>query len=158
MVEDVIIEEEGRLLETKVLESNNNLSPSEIVEFLEEGEVEESEFLDPRIHVVKKVKALLMFWQDLYTAVSQVREGYQLAKKFGDEEMKKRNIEQGGPLIKRLKIVEEELKEHLPFLKNVGFLQQNEAVSLPKWMHKLLGLDIQVTPPITNSKKRVKHK
>lgn len=118
------------------------LSDAEIEEWLSEP-LEEEDYADSKINTVRQVRAQLQFWHDLNNQLSIAREGYTLARKWDDEKLKERYIKEGGPLVKKMKILEARLKEYLPLLKNVQFLRQEELQLLPKWILKLLNVRIE---------------
>ena len=68
-----------------------------------------------------------------------------------DEDLKTQYMEQGRPLIKKEKILNEVIKEILTELKDVAFLSQQELIQLPKWMLKTLNVRIEDAPDIPES-------
>lgn len=124
----------------KVLENNNTeLTDEEIAEWLGK---EEDTFIDPRFNTAKKARALIGFWYEFSNALARTKEGYHLAQRWEDENLQKKYIEEGKPLIKKIKTVEEELKEILPQLEKTSFLHPNEVAGLPSWMISLLGFEV----------------
>jgi hypothetical protein len=99
-----------------------------------------NEFVDERLEVVTRARSLIMYWHQLHQQLSQVREGYSLAKLWEDDELKGQHMEQGRPLIKKEKILNEVIRDVLGELKNVPFLTQQELIQLPKWMLKTLNV------------------
>src|SRR3989344_9561038 len=102
------------------------------------GDTNIETYNDEKIQLVKKAKILLEFWSSLSLAITRSKEGYHLSKKWGDDELKKRYIEEGRPLIKKIIILEDDLKQILPNLKGVNFLTPSEINILPKWVLKIL--------------------
>ena len=99
-----------------------------------------NEFVDERLETVTRARSLIMYWHQLHQQLSQVREGYSLAKLWEDDELKGQHMEQGRPLIKKEKILNEVIRDVLGELKNVPFLSQPELLQLPKWMLKTLNV------------------
>ena len=99
-----------------------------------------NEFVDERLETVTRARSLIMYWHQLHQQLSQVREGYSLAKLWEDDELKNQHMEQGRPLIKKEKILNSVIKDVLSELKNVPFLTQQELLQLPKWMLKTLNV------------------
>ena len=118
------------------------VSDKEIEQYLSGELFEAEEYDDGRVPLVKRVRALLQFWHELSTSLAKAQEGYGLAKKWDDEQLKKKFLEEGGPLVKKMKILESELKGVLPSLAKVQFLRDDEMRLLPKWMLKLLEVQI----------------
>lgn len=119
------------------------LSDEEIEKQLDIDKFPEDEYIDSRISAVKRTTALLRFWKEISAQLDSVREGYSLAKAWKDDELKKRYLAEGGPLIKKQQIVKDRLEVILPVLKGVAFLPPGELELLPTWALKLLGVDIQ---------------
>mgnify|MGYP001567242765 CR=1 FL=1 len=106
------------------------------------GDIVKDEYIDPRINMVKRARSLLSFWRVIDNSLMDAREGFHLAEKWGDEELRKQHLTNGRTMIKRIKVVEDELKIILPQVKNIRFLPDNEIASLPKWMLVLLDVSI----------------
>ena len=104
-----------------------------------------TEFVDERLETVTRARSLIMYWHQLHQQISQVREGYSLAKLWEDDELKSQHMEQGRPLVKKEKILNEVIRDVLGELKNVPFLTQQELIQLPKWMLKLLNVRLDDT-------------
>jgi len=102
-----------------------------------------NEFVDERLEVVTRARSLIMYWHQLHQQLSQVREGYSLAKLWEDDDLKGQHMEQGRPLIKKEKILNEVIRDVLGELKNVPFLTQQELLQLPKWMLKTLNVRLE---------------
>lgn len=134
---DGVDPEELKAVENVVDKKTAELSDQEVTDFF--GDNLEEEYIDATILKVRKARALIMYWHGLSSDVSSVKEGYHLAKKWDDEDLKKQYIEQGRPMVKKLNILEGELKEALPELKGKVFLRDDELELLPKWMLKLIG-------------------
>ena len=113
----------------------------DVEDFFGENPLEDSEYEDDTLLTVKRAKAIMMFWQQADSEVIQIKEGYNLAKGVGDDALKDVFITQGKPLVKKLKFLEEELKDILPRLKGITFLIPAEIAVLPKWQQKLLGVN-----------------
>ena len=102
-----------------------------------------------------------MYWQQLHQQISQIKEGYKLAKLWEDDELKNQYMEQGRPLVEKEKILNKVIKDVLSELKDVPFLSQNELIQLPKWMLKTLNVNINTessessveTEPVTTESK-----
>tara|TARA_Y100000310_G_scaffold138037_2_gene136950 strand:- start:1443 stop:1901 length:459 start_codon:yes stop_codon:yes gene_type:complete len=107
------------------------------------GDDLEEDYIDNTLLDIRRGRSLLMFWHQLNTELSNIREGYILAKKWDDEELKQRYIEQGKPQIKRMKILEGEVKENLEKLRDKRVFTQQELILLPKWMLKILDVKIE---------------
>ena len=99
-----------------------------------------TEFVDERLETVTRARSLIMYWHQLHQQISQVREGYSLAKLWEDDELKSQHMEQGRPLVKKEKILNEVIRDVLGDLKSVPFLTQQELLQLPKWMLKTLNV------------------
>ena len=104
-----------------------------------------NEFVDERLELVTRARSLIMYWHQLHQQLSQVREGYSLAKLWEDDDLKGQHMEQGRPLIKKEKILNEVIRDVLGELKNVPFLTQQELLQLPKWMLKTLNVRLDDT-------------
>ena len=148
MTNEKIIEGEVK----EVVNDNGAMSNEELDSLLSDsGEEEEfkTEFIDERMQVVTRARSLIMYWQQLHQQISQIREGYSLAKLWEDEELKTQHMEQGKPLLKKEKILNEVVRDVLTELKDIPFLTQAEMVQLPKWMLKILNvrIDTDSTPP-----------
>ena len=102
------------------------------------GDVEIGEYENENLVKVFRAKTLLSVWREHDTAIASLKERYQLAVKFEDDKMKNSILDQGKPLIKRIKIVEDELKVLLPQLKNEQFLLPEEKAIFPKWINNLV--------------------
>ena len=131
-VEDVEVKSDSEETSNEDLESLL-LSSSDENEF-------KNEFVDERLEVVTRARSLIVYWHQLHQQLSQVREGYSLAKLWEDDELKGQYMEQGRPLIKKEKILNEVIRDVLGELKNVPFLSQQELLQLPKWMLKTLNV------------------
>ena len=141
MTNEKIIEGEAK----EVVNDNGAMSNEELDSLLSDsGEEDEfkTEFIDERMQVVTRARSLIMYWQQLHQQISQIREGYSLAKLWEDEELKTQHMEQGKPLLKKEKILNEVVRDVLTELKDVPFLTQSEMVQLPKWMLKTLNVRI----------------
>jgi hypothetical protein len=148
MTSEKIIEGEAK----EVVNDNGAMSNEELDSLLSDsGEEDEfkTEFIDERMQVVTRARSLIMYWQQLHQQISQIREGYSLAKLWEDEELKTQHMEQGRPLLKKEKILNEVVRDVLTELKDIPFLTQTEMVQLPKWMLKILNvrIDTDSTPP-----------
>ena len=148
MTNEKIIEGEAK----EVVNDNGAMSNEELDSLLSDsGEEDEfkTEFIDERMQVVTRARSLIMYWQQLHQQISQIREGYSLAKLWEDEELKTQHMEQGKPLLKKEKILNEVVRDVLTELRDVPFLTQSEMVQLPKWMLKVLNvrIDTDSTPP-----------
>ena len=87
---------------------NNSISDEELDSLLsasDEDDEFKTEFVDERMEVVTRARSLIMYWHQLHQQVSQIREGYNLAKLWEDEELKTQYMEQGRPLITKEKIL-----------------------------------------------------
>ena len=136
------------------VQSNGSVSDEELDSLLsseEEDDEFKTEFLDERMQVVTRARSLIMYWQQLHQQVSQVKEGYNLAKLWDDEELKGTYMEQGRPLVKKEKILNEVVRDVLAELKDVPFLSRQELLQLPKWMLKTLNVRIEDAPDIPDS-------
>lgn len=142
---DNVVIEDRKEVEEYLTKKIKTLSDTEISKWFEESSREE-EFIDPKISIITKVRALLQIWQELSAQLSRIREDYSLAKRFGDENIKKNAMERGRPILQRHKIIEEDLQTFLPMLKNVQFLRADEMILLPKWQLQLLGVRIDNYP------------
>ena len=141
MTNEKIIEGEAK----EVVNDNGAMSNEELDSLLSDsGEEDEfkTEFIDERMQVVTRARSLIMYWQQLHQQISQIREGYSLAKLWEDEELKTQHMEQGKPLLKKEKILNEVVRDVLTELRDVPFLTQSEMVQLPKWMLKTLNVRI----------------
>ena len=137
-----------------VTTENNSVSDEELDSLLsasDEDDEFKTEFVDERMEVVTRARSLIMYWHQLHQQVSQIREGYNLAKLWEDEELKTQYMEQGRPLITKEKILNGVIKEILEELKDVAFLSQQELVQLPKWMLKTLNVRIEDAPDVPES-------
>jgi len=148
MTNEKIIEEEVK----EVVNDNGVMSNEELDSLLSDsGEEDEfkTEFIDDRMQVVTRARSLIMYWQQLHQQISQIREGYSLAKLWEDEELKTQYMEQGRPLLKKEKILNEVVRDVLTELRDIPFLTQTEMMQLPKWMLKVLNvrIDTDSTPP-----------
>ena len=150
MTSEKIIEGEAK----EVVNDNGAMSNEELDSLLSDsGEEDEfkTEFIDKRMQVVTRARSLIMYWQQLHQQISQIREGYSLAKLWEDEELKTQHMEQGKPLLKKEKILNEVVRDVLTELKDVPFLTQSEMVQLPKWMLKTLNVRIDDTSDMPES-------
>jgi len=150
MTSEKIIEGEAK----EVVNDNGVMSDEELDSLLSDsGEEDEfkTEFIDKRMQVVTRARSLIMYWQQLHQQISQIREGYSLAKLWEDEELKTQHMEQGKPLLKKEKILNEVVRDVLTELKDVPFLTQSEMVQLPKWMLKTLNVRIDDTSDMPES-------
>jgi len=148
MTNEKIIEEEVK----EVVNDNGVMSNEELDSLLSDsGEEDEfkTEFIDDRMQVVTRARSLIIYWQQLHQQISQIREGYSLAKLWEDEELKTQYMEQGRPLLKKEKILNEVVRDVLTELRDIPFLTQTEMMQLPKWMLKVLNvrIDTDSTPP-----------
>ena len=137
-----------------VTTENNSVSDEELDSLLsasDEDDEFKTEFVDERMEVVTRARSLIMYWHQLHQQVSQIREGYNLAKLWEDEELKTQYMEQGRPLITKEIILNGGIKEILEELKDVAFLSQQELVQLPKWMLKTLNVRIEDAPDVPES-------
>lgn len=117
-----------------------------------EGDDEfKTEFVDERMTVITRARSLIIYWHQLHQQISQIKEGYSLAKMWDDAELKNQYMEQGRPLIKKEKILNDVVKDVLGELKDVPFLTQAELMQLPKWMLKILNVRIDVVEEETAS-------
>ena len=133
---------------------NGDMSDDELDSFLSAAEEEDefkTEFVDDRMETTIRARSLIMYWHQLHQQVAQIKEGYSLAKMWEDEDLKTQYMEQGRPLIKKEKILNEVIKEILTELKDVAFLSQQELIQLPKWMLKTLNVRIEDAPDIPES-------
>ena len=147
------------------LESQNGSATDADLDALLSSEAEEdefkTEFVDKRLQVVTRARSLIMYWQQLHQQISQIKEGYKLAKLWEDDELKNQYMEQGRPLVEKEKILNKVIKDVLSELKDVPFLSQNELIQLPKWMLKTLNVNIGTessedsveTEPVTTESK-----
>lgn len=138
---DQVEEFEVEEIETAMEEKEVELSDKELEKWFADGANDE-EYINSKIGLVKRIKILLMFWHQLSTEVARAKEGYSLAKKWKDEDLKKKYMEEGRPVVKKMIVLEDELKTVLPEMKNISFLPQEELIVLPKWMLKLMGIKI----------------
>jgi len=136
-VEDIEVNSNSEETSTEDLEALL-LSSDEEDEF-------KNEFIDERLETVTRARSLIMYWHQLHQQISQIREGYSLAKLWEDDELKSQHMEQGRPLVKKEKILNEVIRDVLGELKNVPFLTQQELIQLPKWMLKLLNVRLDDT-------------
>jgi len=137
-----------------VTSENNSISDEELDSLLSSSDEDDEfkiEFVDERMEVVTRARSLIMYWHQLHQQVSQIREGYNLAKLWDDEELKTQYMDQGRPLIKKEKVLNEVIKEILEELQDVPFLSQQELIQLPKWMLKTLNVRIEDAPDIPES-------
>ena len=74
-----------------------------------------------------------------------------MAKKWDDQELKDRYLEAGKPIIKKVDILENSLKDSLKPLKGVPFLEEQELRLLPKWVHTALGQTVSKVATNSNS-------
>ena len=107
------------------------------------GEPSKDEFINQKIPIIREVRSLLAFWNDLATTISQVKTGYSLAKKWEDKNLENRYLEEGKPLIKKMIILEDEIRKLLPELKGISFLRNEEIATLPNWMLEILGITVR---------------
>lgn len=107
------------------------------------GDITKEEYIDPRLLDVKRTRSLLGFWHQIDSSLTDSREGFHLAEKWGDEGLRKQHLDNGRILIKRIKTIEGELRSLLPTIKNVRFLPDNEIGLLPKWMLSLLEIKVE---------------
>ena len=87
---------------------NSSISDEELDSLLsasDEDDEFKTEFVDERMEVVTRARSLIMYWHQLHQQVSQIKEGYSLAKMWEDEDLKSQYMEQGRPLIKKEKIL-----------------------------------------------------
>ena len=150
MTSENIIEGEVK----EVVSDNGSVSDEELDSLLSDsGEEDEfkTEFIDDRMQVVTRARSLIIYWQQLHQQISQIREGYSLAKLWEDEELKTQYMEQGRPLLKKEKILNEVVRDVLTELKDIPFLTQSEMVQLPKWMLKTLNVRIDDTSDMPES-------
>jgi len=73
--------------------------------------------IDAEIEDMREAVTLFEVWNDLNIQITKVRTFYQLAKKWEDESLLDKNLEEGTILLKRMKITESELVEILPKFK-----------------------------------------
>ena len=91
MTNEKIIEEEVK----EVVNDNGVMSNEELDSLLSDsGEEDEfkTEFIDDRMQVVTRARSLIIYWQQLHQQISQIREGYSLAKLWEDEELKTQHM------------------------------------------------------------------
>ena len=139
-----ILEAEDMEVKSESTEMSEEELDSLLLSSDEEDEFK-TEFLDNRLETVTRARSLIMYWHQLHQQISQVREGYSLAKLWEDEELKGQYMEQGRPLIKKEKILNKVVKDVLSELKDVPFLTQQELLQLPKWMLKTLNVQLDST-------------
>ena len=58
------------------------------------GQVEQDSSPNNQLNLVNKARILLLFWQELNFSIQRSKEGYRLAVKWNDEELKKKYIEE----------------------------------------------------------------
>ena len=107
------------------------------------GEIEKEEYLDPRFGDVRRTRALLLFWNSTNNDLVSAREGFHLAEKWKDDNLAKQNLDSGRILLKRINVIEEELRLLLPTIKSIRFLTDSELLFLPLWMSKLLEIKVE---------------
>ena len=129
--------------ETVMTNSSEEMENEELEALLlsrDEEDEFKNEFVDDRLETVTRARSLIMYWHQLHQQLSQIREGYSLAKLWEDDELKNQHMEQGRPLVKKEKILNKVVKDVLSELKDVPFLTQQELLQLPKWMLKILNV------------------
>ena len=99
-------------------------------------------FADNTLLQIREARALIRMWHDMSNQLVEVKTGFRMAKKWDDQELKDRYLEAGKPLIKKIDILENSLKEALEPLKNIPFLEEQEIRILPSWVHKILGVNL----------------
>ena len=131
------------------MEDNNSNHSGDIKELSVEdiekhfGTLINDKYIDERIEISNKVKALLNFWHENNFGVNKAKEGYLLAKSWKDDNLVKRYIDEGKPFLQRRLSIEEKLKEILPKVKGVRFLHDSELVLLPIWMLEAMEIKIE---------------
>ena len=117
------------------------LTKEEVVEFLDDSDLsnqtEELNFVD----LIKKTKILISFWADINTSLIRTREGYKLSTKWKDDKLQEKFIEEGKPLIMKLRTIEEDVFPLLDEIKKNGldrFFSKEEIDLLPKSMKSRL--------------------
>lgn len=125
----------------KTKNNNGQLTNQEIEQWF--GTIENEDYVNNKITLAKRAKSLFIFWNEFSMTANRIKEGYRLAKKWGDDGLSQKYIEEGKPIVQKLISIEDDLKEILPQLKNITFLQENELFLMPKWMLDLL--DIKIT-------------
>ena len=128
-------------------------SPEEVLAFLEADEDEETEelYYDSRVPIARDIRPVIAAWHEYKNAMAQIKTTYKLwkieANDLGGEADQRRDvIVQNAARIKRaLDVIEGDIKETFPKLKGAAFLTRSEIIILPTWMHKLLGITIEVS-------------
>jgi len=108
-----------------------------------DSEGSEDLYVDPTLLQIREARALIRMWHDMSSQLIEVKTGYRMAKKWDDDELKTRYLDAGKPLIKKVDILEQSLKDALKPLKDTPFLEEQELRLLPKWVHKTLGIRIE---------------
>ena len=107
-----------------------------------DDEDSEELYVDNTLLQIREARALIRMWHDMNTQLVEIKTGFRMAKKWDDQELKDRYLDAGKPLIKKVDILENSLREALEPLKNVPFLEEQEIRILPRWVHKILGISI----------------
>ena len=107
-----------------------------------DDEDSEELYVDNTLLQIREARALIRMWNDMNTQLVEIKTGFRMAKKWDDQELKDRYLDAGKPLIKKVDILENSLREALEPLKNVPFLEEQEIRILPRWVHKILGISI----------------
>ena len=107
-----------------------------------DDEDSEELYVDNTLLQIREARALIRMWHDMNTQLVEIKTGFRMAKKWDDQELKDRYLDAGKPLIKKVDILENSLREALEPLKNVPFLEEQEIRILSRWVHKILGISI----------------
>ena len=107
-----------------------------------DDEDSEELYVDNTLLQIREARALIRMWHDMNTQLVEIKTGFRMAKKWDDQELKDRYLDAGKPLIKKVDILENSLREALEPLKNVPFLEEQEIRILQRWVHKILGISI----------------
>ena len=119
---------------------NNKLNQIDVEAFF--GRVEKESVRDAQFNLTNRARVLLLFWQELNFMLQKAKEGYRLAVKWNDEELKKKYIEEARPSVTKIFDIESDLKQVLAELKGVNFLTEKELDILPEWVRQILSVKI----------------
>ena len=118
--------------------SLDKITDEQIEQWFGENKQEDDAPEDKIADNVRRARALIIFWHQINTEIVNAREGFNLAKRWEEKELKQRYLEEGRKLFRKISIVEEELRNSLLPLKGISFLAKDELKILPQWVTKVL--------------------
>lgn len=102
---------------------------------------EKDELVDSGIEEMREVIGLFSVWNDLNIQFQRVKTLYKLSQKWDDEDLAKQHLATGEAIMKKLDVVEEELKPLLPSYKGTKaftVFSTDQVRQMAVWMKEML--------------------